>query len=321
MVFWEEGKSFIKRREYGKFESIHFFSKRLDFPLPKSFMLDSIEFFELKRKFEVDETFLELKGKILNDEAFNKRIVSNLQQNHLFDSAFIKHIQYALKEDLSASYGVIKESFTKRDLLKHQTDLFRRFIEQTNDFKFCRTCTDDFESPLFWVGIQILMEKGMEENYCLDKSLNYLDKGGEYITNALKVIFELNKKEGVLYVLQSLETSKIVSLQTIDFGNYDAFVDTDLIERLYFKIYRLDFDRFESHHYRRFYSTYLSNLVRDGKVEIEDVLSVLERIKKELILLGDDRYYLNSLMREVRNANFYSEIKSYTFFSALKVVS
>jgi len=318
------GKSFSYPNDnYSKIKTIYSFENLIGFELPNKFYLDSIEFFELDKTGEVDSSFKGLKDKIKNEGAFNERIAFNLINKKLFTLQLYKHIDYALDNRLKKTYPKIKEYFIKEDSIYNESKRIELYYTITRDTKFFLECCTDSESQKYWACIQIMSKYGLNNDFCIDAALSYLNgQGDRYRINAFDVLFQNNRIEAIDELIRILEEKTgIPSLRFIKLDDYDAIEDYDCIERLFDMIYNKDFDDIEEHYYQGFFISYLSNIIKKANPAPKQVFDILERIKTNLRESGSDLFYINLVIENIKDEYILSKNRAYTIDEAIAIAT
>jgi hypothetical protein len=310
--------TFRYNQNYKIFELIFFFQKELEFSLPQNFLVNCIQYYEFDRSSEVDESFLRLKDLINNETLFDEKIIHNINNETLIGLALSKHMEYALNNNLEAAFPEIRSLFIKHESIYNDSKKIEKYIELTGDENLLLDCCEAFENHKFWSIIRIMIGMKLFPEYCKETSIDYLETGEDLQRlDALNVLFELNEPIAIDYLIDFLEKKIILSLMSIKYLNYNAIIDFKNLEKLFNLIFDDDnFDDFESSRYREFVMNYVSN-ISNSKEEFENVMSMLDKRKKELEENDKDLFYINLLIDKCTNSYINSNSKPYTFKDAL----
>ncbi|AXT63098.1 hypothetical protein D1816_23030 [Aquimarina sp. AD10] len=309
-----------------KIETIFFFQDLLGFDLSIEFLLGCIEF-DLFINEDGDKTLIEhydyLKSKINSDELFNERIIFNLNNRELFSWSFTKHVGYALDYQLVDVYPIIRTYFLNDNLSSHESEKLEKFVQLTDDIALLIERCEDINSQSHWSAINILMDLNKEQDFCVDRSIEYLGLEGEiHNTNALQVLFLSNRIEAIRYIIDVMDRDEeILSIRSFNFENYNIIEDYNMIRQLFEIIHQTDFDDFERSSYKAFLSEYLINIVRKGDIEYNRVMQILNGIKDRLIAEDNDLFHVNMLIDEVNYNYYFSKSDPYEFEEAFSCIS
>lgn len=303
---------------YKKIELIFYFQNLIGFELGKEFLLNCIEFHQFERTTKIDEGFENLKLQINDEIAFNNKIVDNIINKELFSFSLSKHIEYALNNNLTKAFIRIREFFKEDDSIYNETNKIEKYIELSGDQNLLLECCSDPKSRLYWTSIKIMLKLGINKDFCLDKSIEYINS--EEVTfksNALENLFKLNDIRAIEYLVDSAERKNLSSIRMIQYANYNAFKDYDIIERLFNLIYSKEFDRLEYGDYSSFLKTYISNLSVEEE-KYNSIIDLLLNIKKRLKDYGADLFYINLLIDDVSDSYINSQSNVFNFEEAFK---
>ena len=199
------------------------------------------------------------------------------------------------------------------------------FSKFPDDFQFIEDCTKDFDKHKTWVIIEILSEKEPYNNFCIEKSINYLEEvklsnfNKDFVSNSLKVLFKNNHPKAIEYYLHFIENTDLDfhRFKVDNFANYNYINDFSIIINLFDKIY-LD-KSFDSifNGSTNFLNQYVSNLSKDdaGYLQLKDLLIKKKNALKEL---NDDSgfFHINLLIDVSDNSYYVSKSKPLTFNEA-----
>ncbi len=310
--------TFRYNQNYKIFELIFFFQKEFEFSLPQSFLVNCVQYYEFDRSSEVDESFLRLKDLINNETLFNEKIIHNINNETLIALALSKHMEYALNNNLEASFPEIRSLFINHASIYNDSRKIEKFIELTGDENLLLDCCEAFENHKFWSIIRIMIGMKLFPEYCKKTSIDYLETGEDsHRLDALNVLFELNEPIAIDYLIDSLEKKIILSLMSVKHLNYSAIIVFENLEKLFKLIFDdEDFDDFESSRYKEFVMNYVSN-ISNSKEGFDNVIVMLDKRKKDLEGNSKDLFYINMLIDKCANSYINSNSKPYNFKDAL----
>jgi|GEM_PF-3679434 len=166
-----------------------------------------------------------------------------------------------------------------------------------------------------------MIELNINEDFCLEKSLDYLKKDDDKFNNyALQNLFKLNDIKAIEFLVESAEKNNISSIRMIQFSEYNAFNGYEIIEKLFNLIYNKEFDRFEYNNYSSFLKTYITNLSVE-KEKYEEIINILNKIKSKLKEYGADLFHINLLIDDVKDSYFNSQSNAFNFQEAYNRVN
>lgn len=310
--------TFRYKQNYKLLELIFFFQKEFEFSLPQNFLINCIQYYELDKSSQVDESFLGLKKLIDNETLFNEKIIHNINNETLAGLALSKHIEYALDNDLESSFPEIRNLFIHHDSIYNDSRKIKQYIELTGDENLLLDCCEVFENHKFWSIIRIMTEMKLFPEYGRNKSIEYLNTGEDsHRLDALNVLFEFNEPTAFEYLIDLLERKIVVSLMSVKYLNYNAIVDFKHLEKLFDLIFHDDdFDNFESSRYKELLINYISN-ISHSEGGFKKVMAMLDKRRKEFEKRNMDLFYINLLIDKCVNSFINSNSEPYTFKNAI----
>ena len=303
MLIINPNRSFRYQTNYKIFESIFYFQKLIKFDLPKSFLLDSIEYFEFDKSGELDESFSYLYNLINDKASFDSKIVSNLNSKELLGLSKSKHIEYALENKLHKSYKSIRNHFLDGDSIYNERRKLEKYVKCTNDFEILMELCIDDENYIYWAAISIMIQNNINIKFCTEKAIDYLNSDKKrYPIDALNVLFTTNDNRAINYTLKYIEnnfSSSILDLKYTDYYNLNVLNE---LEKLYDLIYISKHDKFESSNYRRFFQKIILNLSKSDE-GFTYIQAFLAKKKDDLLDSKDDLFYINLLIDDSINSH------------------
>lgn len=309
--------------DYHKLKYILFFNDKFNFNLSEDFLLNAIEFFDIDNFSEKDDYFENLSKKINNKKLLDERITSNLINKKMYYVTLSKHIQYALDKKLTNTYDKIKEHLLSGGFGYNLDEKITQYFNLTKDIDFLKMCCQNIKSHICWTALRIMVDLNIENDFCFERAIEYLeseidDEKNYYYSNALAILFQLNKFEALEYVNTFLVNERSPSLKEDSFTNYDVIKDYSILEYLFEKIYMGDRDRISFSGLSSFLTTYISNLSKT-KMGFDKTQDTLNKIKIELTQIISDHglFYINLLIDTSNNSYINSRSKPLTFKEAL----
>lgn len=311
--------SFSYSYDYKKMETVFYFQKRFGFVLPNDFLLNSIEFYEFDKTGELDESFYYLKSLISDDKMFDKQIVYNLNEKQLLGLSKSKHIEYALKHNLSECFKSIREYLIQGESFFNERTKLEDYVNLTNDKEILLELCFDEESYIYWRSIDLMLKLNINKDFCISCAIQYLDlKKEKFKTDAFKILMELNHIKTYEYLIDALRDEKPFSLYSIKFSHFNNIPSSTKLGELFELIYSTEIDGFESSYYRDFFRALITNLSSNGE-DFPKIQEVLHGIKKDLKDKKSDLFHINLLIDDSENAYINSKSKPYTFKQAKKI--
>lgn len=326
-VFVMDENGYLLLQDYYKWEAVVYFSRRLKFSLPKSFLLNSLIIPETLGYDEDKSWFDYFKESINNDSIFNARIVENLKGNIKLSTFVLdKHVNYALEKELKLIFPEIRRYLLKEGREYNFKNKLLIFHKLENDIELLKECSSDIYSFQAWDAISLLLEEKLEKHFCLDKAISYLDNikdhNKNFISNALNVLFQLNSEKAIEYYYKFLNVDVYSHAYANYFVNYNVIGDYKILELFFDRIY-LDnkFDRVLSNA-SNFLNQYIFNLSREDE-SYKKVQEVLVSIKEKLINDSNDRgiFQVNLLIDHSNNSYINSKSRPLSFNESLRKVN
>ncbi|WJS94356.1 hypothetical protein NYQ10_19930 [Flavobacterium johnsoniae] len=325
-IFAVNSYGFSQLGDYNKWDDVVYFSRKLDLVLPQDFLLNSLIIPEISSYNEDKSWFDFFKEKIIDKNTFDERIKENIKTLNLTTYVLEKHINYAIENLLKEVFPEIREY-----LLNHKREYnFKKqlfnFYKLENDVKLLKECCIDLYSFKAWESISILLEEGLDNDFCENKALEYLeniddDFNKSFISDSLNVLFKVKSERAIEFYYRFLGTDLYASAHSNYFADYDVVKDYNMIESFFNKIY-LDkkFDK-TFNNSASFLDQYVSNL---SKVETSylQVQKVLLGIKDKLKARDEDTgiFHINLLIDNSNNSYINSKSKPLPFIEAMKKV-
>ena len=326
IVRYESSDRFSALAHYGKFHLVMFFIMKFDFELPQHFLINCIEFVDITTNTELSKNLEWLQLKINNNLLFQKRIIENINNKNLVFLPLNIHIQYALDHNLEETYQKIRNHFLTPEYNYNIEGKIEQYVNLTGDVKLLKDLCTQVTSHKFWSALKILMTLKIEQNFCEQKAIEYLeteieDEKNHYATSALSILFELNSLSALNYISNFLDKNQLPSLNQASYTNYDVVENYGIIKSLFRKVYTNDSAKFGFNGLENFISTYVSNLSKD-KNSFDQTLAVLNSIRSEAKEQNSDTelYHVNHLLDKSKNSYINSQSKALSFNDAfLKV--
>ena len=184
----------------------------------------------------------------------------------------------------------------------------------------------DIKEYKSWVAIGLLMNMGVEKEYCIAKAIECLETENHnnynFISDAISILFKLEQKSAIDYHCDMLEKDIEYSLKNDCYTNYKEIQNYDILEKLFRQTYNPSTsERIIYSIATSFLTTYVSNLSKEDesykKVEI-----ALKNIKDKLEIQKNDSniFHINLLIESSNNSYINSKSKALNFNEALKKV-
>lgn len=318
---------YILLSDYSKWEIVVYLSRRMDFNLPKDFMLNSLVIPEI-RSYDEDKTWFNYFRERINDKnSFNDKVEENIKNIDLAEFVLDQHVNYALEESLKAVFPIIRAYLLSESRERNFKKKLFKFYKIENDKKLLKECAENVYSFNAWEAISILLEEGEEKEFCIEKSISYLenienDNQKYFVSNSLNVLFQLNSVKAVEYYYKFLNLDLYAYTYANYFSNYDVIKDYEILECLFDQIYLdAEFDRILSNA-SNFLNQYVYNLSRED-TSFQKVQNILGNIKKRLLNESNDHgiFHINLLIDHSNNSYINSKSKPLSFKEALRKVN
>ena len=317
-----DDNSFSYKKDFTTLKTILSFQKHFEFSLPKEFLLNCLELYEIENLSEKEEFFKYLFDEINDKDLFDKKVVENILNKQLFRFVLDRHIDYALKNNLKEVFFKIREYFLNQKPGYNLDDKLELYLNLTDDIDLLKDCCSDINNPICWSAIKLLTLR-KEEKFCITKSLEYLNQEENlrkdyYVSNAMWVLFHFKSMKALECYLDLLN----FDFHSINFSDYSAIEDYSILETLFFKIYKEVYDKPDFSHGTSFFDAYVSNLSKKDEESYTETQNTLLSIKEKLIKENSDTrlFNINLLIDNSKNSYINSKSVPLTFKEALSKV-
>jgi len=325
-IFFGDSNGYSLLVDYYKWEDVVYFSRKLDFVVPQDFLLNSLVIPEI-RSYDKNITLFDyLKEKIINENEFDNKISENLKSLNLTTFILEKHVNYAIEKSLISVFPEIKKYLLNQKREHNFKKQLFNFYKLENDVELLKECCSNLNTFTSWEAISILLEEELEEKFCIEKALEYLenidqDVNKRFISNALNVLFQFNSIKALKYYYIFLSEDLYSYAPANYFSTYNVVEEYGIIESFFNKIY-LDkvFDR-AFNNSTRFLQQYVSNLSKDDNSYIE-VQKILLGIRNKLKKGTEDSaiFQINLLIDDSNNSYINFKSQPLPFNEALRKV-
>lgn len=323
-----DNDSFNYGLDYEKLKTILSFLDEYEFELPKEFLLNSLEYFDTDRFNENDDVCDKLFTRIDDVKIFNERIVYNILNKKMFSFVTDRHVSYALEHKLEDTFSFIRNYFKGKSPSYNLDSKLEKYIELTQDFGLLKECCEDVNNHICWSACDILMKLNKKErDFCKEKAIEYLELKVEedkkhFLSQALGILFELNCREVLNYVLKSPEQDLLSWVNESKFSNYSIIEDYNILEKLFYMIYNKDVDEIKSSSYISFFNRYVFNLSKASDESYSKIQQIFLGIKSKLTseISDNQLFYVNHLIENSTKSYINSKSKPMKFDEALRKV-
>lgn len=321
VIITNDENEFFYGSDYSKFRTIFDFIEKYDFEMPKDFLVNSLEYFDFDStdREDQEESFSKLLNIINNIDLVKEKIVSNIKRGKMFYGAVERHIDFALNHNLQEVFPEIREYLKEQGPDSNFEKRLEKYFELTGDIELIKECCADVSSHKCWPAINILTKLGRETDFCVSKAIDYLelpvDDKRYYVSEALLLLFQQNRKEAVVYYAAMLKHDLThLAYQT----NYSV-ADYKSLEEMFFEIYGYGPDRNKFNNSSDFLTAYVSNLSESDQ-GYENTQKVLNKIKEKLNKKDHDSelFHIHALLDQSTNGYINSKSKSMNFTNALQ---
>jgi len=305
----ENVNSYIEKPFLQKLDTIMFFEDLFKINLPQDFYLSLIQFYKIN-SFNVEDDYNILKQKIDDDKKFDNQIVDNLKNRDLFATVLSRHMEYALKNNLTDAFSKIAYFILDRKTNMNRYRLLSDFYSLTKDTKFLKDCCVEITDDLCWSAIKILIEKNLEKEFTISIAKKYLLLAeNNYTSNAVDVLLHFNDTEVLQFLLDGLEKGIYLSISPQSYSSYSNQENISKVKEFYYAIYgEVDKDHFSSYDYRNFFESYIRNLS-----SFDDCFVIVQRVLKEIKVKIDaenlESFYINNIIDYSLNSYVISKSK------------
>lgn len=327
IIYVRDDGSFSALKNYTILKLILFFQNEFGFALPQDFLLDTIEFFEIEKSHSISENFEKMIYRIDDKVLVRERIINNLKFAQLIYFSLSKHIEYALNENLTEVLPEIRNYFLHKSYKNIDQKKLQKYVELCNNStEILKELSQDINEYDSWIAINLLMKMEVEEEYCIAKALECLDRlnrdSYNYKSDAISILFQLNHVAAVKYYFEMLEINFEYSLNNNCYTNYKEIKDYNILEKLFRQAY--DPSNSEGRIFSNsttFLTTYASNLSKEDE-SYTNVEITLKKLKKEFEIEKNysNLFYINLLIDSSNNSYINSKSKALNFNEALKKV-
>ena len=311
--------SFTLLRDYEVLKTVLIFQDMYEFELSKDFLLNCLEFIDIEKTSETEEDFDKILARIDDKTLFDQQIVDNLLSKEMFSTVIDRHVKYALRHNLKHTFPMIRTYFIESVPGYNLDRVLEEYIDLTGDIELLKECCEDSKTPKCWLAIKILLKLEKEVDFCISKAIEYIESAIEdtnkfYLSDALGVLFQQNRKEAIFYYYSFLNVDYV---SRMNYSNYSA-VDYDTFEKIFFKTYEEHSGKSAFNESAEFMSSYINNLSKDDE-SYTTTQSVLYSIKRKLNKVEHDSelFYINILIDNSTTSYINSKSKPMKFKEAL----
>jgi hypothetical protein len=253
------------------------------------------------------------------------QIIDNLKEGISKDCIFENHALYAIDNDLSEAFPIIKkyiESDKNGKWLRKR--ILQKFIEKVNDLNLLKSLVQpslegEYYDGLTWEAVTLLLEK--EENeYVIKKLVEFieLDDANKNELIVIKYLVKSNYKHAFKHFIEWIENDNLVkrnnNLSTEDirlYNNPKAIADLiTLIKISYKDIY--PFDEIDSP-IRPVYEAFKNICENNDPQTCLDVIALVKECKTELDESKVELFYINTMINDLQNIYYRLKSKPMTF--------
>ncbi|MFV8334693.1 NACHT domain-containing protein [Flavobacterium sp. RSP29] len=317
-----DDNSFSYKKDFTTLKTILSFQKHFEFSLPKEFLLNCLELYEIENLSEKEEFFKYIFDEINDKDLFDKKVVENILNKQLFRFVLDRHIDYALKNNLKEVFPKMREYFLNQKPGYNLDDKLELYLNLTNDIDLLKDCCSNINDPICWSAIKLLTLRE-EEKFCITKSLEFLNQEEDlrkdyYVSNAMWVLFHFKSMKALECYLHLPN----FDFHNINFSDYSTIEDYSILETLFFKIYKEVYVEPDFSHGTSFFDAYVSNLSKKDEESYTKTQKVLHNIKETLIKENSDTrmFNINLLIDYSTNSYINSKSVPLTFKEALRKV-
>ncbi|MEX1191911.1 MAG: hypothetical protein WEA99_08045 [Brumimicrobium sp.] len=325
----------IKNEDLENYKSFHIIQaihelllvEGIDIQLPDEFLINTLEYFEIKSFDENQSKFDKYLSKINDKVTLRSKIIENLSRP-IFSSVYMKHAFYALENNLKESFDDIKRYLLTSDEIRSELSLLNKYID-INGSEILLEMMTDIDSVKCWKAIEISMKIKVHEKECVSLAKKYIaTKTNKFEKDAARVLFKTNQPEIISYISEDIEgrIHIIRAIHTSYTKNYKIIPnnDFDFIERLFYVVYNdYEGDQFEKAALNDFFRNYVINIASQ-KENYEKLSLKLNEIKENPTILDPDkdhsRFFINLIIDECEKAYINEMSKPMSFKEALKLV-
>ncbi|WP_309640935.1 hypothetical protein [Flavobacterium sp.] len=325
-IMQSKGNHFVILEDYEKLKLVLFFMHKLNFELSQEFYLNSMEFFDVEKSSDEDKNFQKLSKRISDKKQFDERIIYNLLNRDLTYITLSKHIQYALDNNLVATFDKIRQYLFSASHSFNIDKKLEQLYQLTNDIYLLKDCCVDAKSHHCWSALKIMMDFKLEPEFCIKKAIEFLEaeidpEKNYYYSNALAILFELNSLNALKYLFSFLNQKSIPSLKENSYTHYNTIADYNILEKLFKIIYLEDRGHIGFSGLSSFLTTYVSNLSKSTEGYKKTFAKLIE-IKAKLETAKSDTgiFYINKLIDDATDGYVNSKSKALNFREALSKV-
>lgn len=293
------------------------------------FLINSMEYYRIEEYDESNKQFSDFIELIGDVELRNKKIVENIKKG-IFSFSWKRHVIYALNNNLSDAFSTIREFILNDHSLYSSDKLFELYLEKTNDDSLLEEFACDLSVRSGWTALEIILEKEVwDKQRIVELGLKYLssEANTEFISNAIRVLFECNNENAFTYYMKYMEDEGVQSRGISRIKHYDAVKEENfpLLIQFFNKIHEQGRDKFEFSYHNELLLSIINNISSDK--EAYEKLVILFKKFKEDVLKGDPElkidlndskiFYANLILDNMEKSYISALSKPFTFEEAL----
>ena len=312
-----------KERNYNILEFLYFFDKEYNINYSEDFYLKTLQYTRFFLEGENAFQFIEEK---VEQTAFSKKVIYNLNNVPMFYTTLSEHMEYAIKNKMKECYLkigeiILSDQYTSKDFLVEYVNL----LDKDTKVEFLKKCCENTSPYLCWKAVSILLDDDLESEYLLNIAKKYLKSQHRekwFVSNALDVLFHYNDEEAFTLYIQLLKDFK--SQENVDLRDdytikhIDKYYRLDKLDALK-EVFEIIYDKqskgtFDYYHSKQNYSNLIINLSKskEGYDEIQKVLNEI----KEQYLDYDQKFHINHYIEDSQNSYYTYLSKKYSYEEA-----
>lgn len=190
-------------------ETIWYFLHRFEFNLPESYLVSLVTYVNASADTDVDAPgSLDRLEKFLSAERLRELVLENLNTGELSKQAWVSHISYALRKEITEAYIIFAHQLQKRTSDEYKdTELLTTWFQLTNDVTSLRSIIQKTGSmPLKWKGIRMLSDFPEETKFVkyilhtiLNEASSFYDR-----QEAANILIEFGNLDGFYFLADEI---------------------------------------------------------------------------------------------------------------------
>lgn len=329
----ENTERFSTTRNFEFIKLLLFFDLKFNIQRTKNFYINVLEYGNWNETHgNENSSFINFaKSRIIDSgecpEEIDQKVTDNINNKILIYYAQKDHIEYAIENNLKATFLTIGQNIINDKFLFDQFGILENYLGRIDDpLSFLKSCCSEINSYICWQAIKLIKEKNYDNDFILGIAKDYLASDEtNFVEKALNILFYFNQ-ENSLYHYDKILDKMIANRQgdasgilPKDISIYKQVNELYLLPSLFNKIFTDVLDSsFYLHLSKEFLRILVANLSKSNE-ESNIVVPVLLQIKNNVDPNTLQEFHINQLIEISENSFLKQKSKKMEFDDILKI--